>query len=310
MDANGNFEANSIKIANYIDDRMSPAEEEAFMQELGNDETLKQQFEDELHIRSLLANDDEISDSVALPMFQPADDHIRMIEKALEGDANNNRHHAPIVSLFSRYRNIAAIVLLMIAIAAITLIFTRNKNNNPPEIVSTPLRQKPPSAIRDSLSNKQTPLLAQQANSDTIFRHFYKGYSASEEDPVEVSKYYSDYKEGRYSKVLSASDADYRVMGLDNKTERLKQYMHLYKGLSYLADNKPSNAITQFDSVMKSAPKTDLVFFNAKWYATLAWLKKEDASKASAIAKEIAESSSPYKHKAELLLQELYKNKQ
>ena len=309
MDANGNFEANSIKIANYIDDRMSPAEEEAFMQELGNDETLKQQFEDELHIRSLLANDDEISDSVALPMFQPADDHIRMIEKALEGDANNNRHHAPIVSLFSRYRNIAAIVLLMIAIAAITLIFTRNKNNNPSEIARTPVQQKPTPTNNDSLGNKQAPLLAQQANSDTVFRHFYKGYAAGEEDPAEVSKYYNDYKKGRYSNVIAASDADYRVMGLNNNSDKLKQYMYLYKGLSYLAGNKPSDAITQFDSVMKSALKTDVVFYNAKWYVTLAWLKKEDANKASAIAKEIAASSSPYKHKAELLVQELDKNK-
>jgi hypothetical protein len=45
---------NALKIADYLENRMNPSGEEDFMRELGRDEQLRLQFEEELLIRSLL----------------------------------------------------------------------------------------------------------------------------------------------------------------------------------------------------------------------------------------------------------------
>src|ERR1700743_1465176 len=75
------YEANEVRIADYIDSRMSPAEEEAFMQELGNNAVLRQQYEDELLMRSLLQEHRQEASEIVL---QPADEHLAMMEDALQ----------------------------------------------------------------------------------------------------------------------------------------------------------------------------------------------------------------------------------
>jgi hypothetical protein len=302
MDAKNNFEENSIQIANYLDDRMSAAEEEVFMQEVSNNEILRQQYEDELYVRALLSSDDEKSDFTNTSLFQPADEHIRMIETALEKKADKKKE-VSIIQLFSRYKNIAAAVLVIIAGSIIVLIISRNKNNNPLDVAKTPVQKEIDS------DKHEPPLVAQNISVDSVFNSFYKKYTSTEHDPVEVSNYYNDYEAGKYNKVISATDADYQVMGSDDKMEMLKQYMQLYKGLSYLEENKLLNAIAQLDSVMQSSVKTDAQYYEAQWYLTLSWLKKDDVTKTIRFAKEILRSSSPYKNKAGQLLKELKADK-
>jgi hypothetical protein len=88
-------EQNATRILSYLEDKMTPAEEEAFIRDLDRQDDLRRQYEDELAIRK---ND---------LLLQPADDHLDMIEAALTA-----RHR--------RFRLIAAI-LAAIGLAAFLL---------------------------------------------------------------------------------------------------------------------------------------------------------------------------------------------
>jgi hypothetical protein len=300
MDAKEEFEANALKIANYLDGRMNPSEEEGFMQELSNDKGLRNQYEEELHIHALLTFEEKESGASDIPFFQSADEHIRMIETALR---KGNEKKASIISIFNRYRNFAAILLVLIASGFIVFIINRNKYINHPEIAKKPAKLD--TSKIETTGNRVQPSLAKGTISDSVFRHFYKPYSSSEEDPVEISNYYIEYKKGKYAQVLSATEADYRVMGSDNKAELLKQYMHLYKGLSYMEENEPANAILQFDSLMQTSDKTAPQYYQAQWYSALCLLKKNDLNKAVALAKKISQSPSLYRQEAGHLAEEL-----
>ncbi len=74
-----------------------------------------------------------------------------------------------------------------------------------------------------------------------------------------------------------------------------KAYLHLYKGLGYLADQQPEKALQEFDQVMLKAGPATAPYYQAQWYAALTWLKKQDLDKAAALAHEIRQTASPYK---------------
>lgn len=144
----------------------------------------------------------------------------------------------------------------------------------------------------DSTGKVQPLLPADNAIAESAFKNFYTRYSNGENDPVEISDYYKSYTEGDYTKVLSATDADYQLMGTGERSNLLKQYMQLYKGLAYLAEDKPADAIQKFDLVLQSSLKTAPQYYEAQWYSALAWLKINDANKAAAIAKDIIQTAS------------------
>jgi hypothetical protein len=390
-----NFEENAIKIANYLEDKMSPAEEEAFMQELGTDEELRQQYEEELLVSSLLQNKEEAAVGSTDLLLQSADEHINMIEKVLERKAIH-KNEAPVIPMFSFYKKIAAAAVVVIIAGSVFFILQKKNNNQPVTAAKTFIEKdsgtksdsiikfmqpqaeeitkahspgdsnrkinstvkiqsrKPAQVIEkntpndnskadsitarrsrseqiakalmleDSIakinstakiqsqkhsqvieeytpkdntktdsSGKVQPLLpADNAIAQSAFKNFYTRYSNGEKDPVEISDYYKSYTEGNYTKVLSATDADYQLMGTGERNNLLKQYMQLYKGLAYLAENKPADAIQKFDLVLQSSLKTAPQYYEAQWYSALAWLKINDSNKAAAIAKDIIQTAS------------------
>lgn len=94
-------------------------------------------------------------------------------------------------------------------------------------------------------------------------------------------------------------------MGVNDRNDLLKEYMHLYKGLSYLELNKTDPAKQQFDSVLRSANKTSNQYFQAQWYTLLLLLNIHEISMAKKIASNIIYTSSPFKNKAVAILKEL-----
>ena len=144
-------------------------------------------------------------------------------------------------------------------------------------------------------------------SADSVYARYYRPYS-SEGDPVEISLYYQDYKRGNYNKVLGAKEEDYQVMGKDKREKVVKGYMHLYKGLSYLATSKGREAIAELEAAAADSRPGDALYDAARWYLALALLKRKDLypehvqAEAAAIAHQIANTQSRYKLQAEELI--------
>jgi hypothetical protein len=155
----------------------------------------------------------------------------------------------------------------------------------------------------DSTSRKQDTVTLIKNIAEKSFAKFYKPYSG-EKDPVEISNYYNDYKQHNYDAVIKAKESDYQTMGTGDKNEILKQYMHLYKGLSWLELNEPETALEQFAAISKSSLEDRRPYYESQWYSVLAWLKGNDITKAREQAKEIIKTKSPHNFDAEKFLRQ------
>ncbi len=322
------FENNEIRIINYLDNGMSPAEEEAFMRELGENDELRRQYDDELLTRALLRG--TAADDLLL---QPADEHLNMLGKALERKEDaGKKAGTPVRPLYTRYRLAAAILLAIIA-GTLIYLFAIRKPQSTPSVVTRPDQgkgvghdsaQKPlvsngnPDTVHLSPDrapvNVQSPQLVNvpspgpaddtSKRAERLFARLYTPYSGVD-DPVQVSRYYLYYKQAKYDKLFAATDASVQEMGSDENEALSKAYLHLYKGLGYLADQQPEKALPEFDQVLRKAGPATAPYYQAQWYAALTWLKKQDPATAAALAREIRQTASPYKARAEALLQEI-----
>lgn len=101
-----NTEAKIILISDYLENRMTPQQEEDFMKLLDEDEEMRNLFEDELMISAMIeeeaakgtislpgADEKEIESLPPPSMFQPADEHIAMIEKQLSEEVEKKNRH-------------------------------------------------------------------------------------------------------------------------------------------------------------------------------------------------------------------------
>ncbi len=284
-------EENNSKITNYLEGNLSADEEVSFMQQLGNDALLREQYEEELLISGLLRQQEK--DDALINLFSHTDD------KTTTGDNMPAKKKSAVKELWINYRNIAAIVLVIVA-ASFIFLFIRKSSKPPAGIANTAKDTALRTADRAMNITRDG-----KKNTDSVFKEMYSAYIAGEEDPVEVSEFYEAYRGGRYAKVLSATKEDDQQMGAGNKNSEAERYMDLYKGLAYLGSNKPDSAISKLDAVMRKRSKTSKLYYDAQWYVALAWLKKKETGQALMIAKDIWQSASPYKLKAEQLVKYL-----
>ena len=294
------FENNEIRIVDYFEDRMSPAEEEAFVRELAGNDELRAQYEDELLMRSLLAEREGKGTADGDPFLQPADEHIDMIGKAME----KNETTTPLVKpLFRHYRLVAAILVAIIA-GTLVYLFAIHRSQAPPPVVKGPDAVKPvPDRLRQNIVVIDTAKLIphNSPTDDEVFARVYTPYAGGD-DPVQVSIYYQYYRQGNYGKLFGATDAAVREMGTGENEAQSIAYLHLYKGLGYLADHRPREALSEFERVQEQTGSTTPPFYAAQWYGSLTWLKRQDRNKAMAIARQIMTTSSPYRPQAAKLL--------
>jgi hypothetical protein len=261
---------NALKIAQYLEDGMSPGEERTFMEELNRDEVLRKSFEEVLLLREVL------------------------------GDAASSGSR--VVSLF-RVRGIAAacvaIILVVVGVARLP-VFEHAYVANPGDAVVP----RPDEVSRFPVNSAQPGLMV--VRPDSLFAEFYSVY-VGEKDPVEISLYYQRYRAGDYASVLAAREDDYRLMGTGGRSGVLNQYMQLYRGLSYLAERQPVRALGQFDSLLNSPHVGKAVYCSAQWYTVLASLQRKDISADSALAaaargaRVIGQTASPYRQRAAIL---------
>jgi len=283
-----------IKIADYFDDKMSAEQEEAFMQELDDSDDLREKYEEELTIRSVLGTRTSNEKKAQVG-------NVISVNPQAGINALGSKNNTPVIPIYRSISSIAAAVILIVAGAALFIIF-KNNNSAGPTAAGIPA-SKDTTKITDS-HNLLAPLPNNAEIAANAFGKFYKPY-ASSNDPVEVSEYLQDYKQGRYADVTKATEADLQQMGVNDHGQGLMQYLQLYKGLAYLAQNNTGGALLKFDSVLNTAHKDEPQYYHTQWYSCLALLKQGDISKASNIAGIIVQSKSPYKKEAGELLKEL-----
>jgi hypothetical protein len=343
----GSLEENTLRITAYFEDKMTPLEEEIFMQDLSSDETLRKQYEDELLINGLLGNQKKESENNDL-MFQPADEHISMIGTALEKN-NDRKSTAKVIKMFDRYKLVASASIILILLSLLFIFIKRNNNREVATIDKTRLLKDSiaqhdsiiakeqlqahvdkikkhndsvgshKSALQNEVAKNNLPenknntdsaqinrsKLSGEMLSENLYKRSYTPYLKNDNDPVEVRPFYNSYKNGDYARVLAATDADIQLAGSGDRDQLLKQYLTLYKGLSYLAENKSGKAIQYFDSVLQSSPQKSNQYYQAQWYRLLAYLKDNNIDIAMKAAKEISQSQSIYKSKSEQLLKQI-----
>jgi hypothetical protein len=292
-------EANEIRIALYLEDKMTPEEEEAFVRELGTDETLRQQYEEELLMQALWADKGESVSAEPDWLLQGADEHVRMVEAALEGTGDRGRLRK--MPAFARWSLAAAAVLLVVVVVSVLLRRdkpTIEQAGGGRKAMDTGLRRLDPAGRVQQRGGG--PDLA------GLYGRFYTRYSAGDV-PVEVSDYYNDYRDGDLSTVLAVRPTEYQSMGGQSKQALLQQYMWLLKGLAYLGLNEPAKADRQFDSVMRAGGKDTEPYRGAQWYDALAWLKLGDTARVLKMAEAVAGDRSVYREKAQALVDSLRK---
>ncbi len=291
------WEENEEKIEQYLEGKMSLDEEELFMQELNTNEELRKQYEEELLISALLNDENDEKDEIKISVTN-SNANNDVAEKKEKRKYN--------LSFLGKHSlAIAAIVVIII----VTAIFFAVKTQRPvQQTVSADTNAKQPSITSVDSVNNQPSLHTHTASYvSELYQKFYAPYVAKN-DPVEVSAYYTDYKQKNYKKVLTASDGDYQIMGAESNQLTLNNYMHLYKGLCFLEKEEPENAVKQFDSLLKRVVNVS-PSYEAKWYKALSYTKLNEIDSATNTLSSILKTHSPYKKQAEQLLNELKKTK-
>ena len=281
------MDAYTEKIAVYLDNTMSAAEEAAFMQALGEQAALRQQFEEELILGSFF--EAPVENVLKIP---------KVVSQPAPGVVNRRKRGFAAVKKLTRYKMVAAAVICLVAVVVAAILFSR-KNTKTINALTTNTGTK--KTLQDNATVADQPKKKPEGKmAPNAFDHFYTVY-ASNNDPVEISMYYNEYRQQQYDKVIAATETDFQLKGSGGKNKTLQHYMHLYKGLSYLGKNNPVKALEQFNAVLKDDNKRD-PFFHAQWYAALASLKNNDTKRAARLAMEIVATESPYKARAAGLL--------
>ena len=149
---------------------------------------------------------------------------------------------------------------------------------------------------------------ASGAVADTLFAKLYKPYTRGD-DPIAVRTYYQDYRSGNYDAVFAAGDS--LVTGPTAAKYPTRNYIRLYKGLSYLATGKAPDATSMLADVVLRTKPGDELYDAARWYLALAWLRRTDVDAAQAkdnalgLARDISHGYSRYRESAREMIKGL-----
>src|SRR5882757_1267435 len=110
------FEDNESRIALYLEDKMTPEEEVTFVHDLGEDEGLRQQYEEELLMQGLWEVKEEGVSGDPDLQLQGADEHIRMVETALEEKGRSAGGHGRRIPLYVRLAFAGAVLAAVVVI--------------------------------------------------------------------------------------------------------------------------------------------------------------------------------------------------
>ena len=268
-------EAYLLRIADYLDGKMSPSQEEGFMHELGQNPALREMFEHEVLMGALVRQDN--LEAPAVPLHP---------ERRLP-----------------RFRIVAAAAVFAGLVGAGIYIFSLNHRQTAPSAALPlhadtvlPRTQDTGGAATEPLDSRGD--VAAKVSPDTLFARYQQPYDGVK-DPVEVSYYYNLYRKGRYAEVLGARAEDFQVMGAgDSRNALLRRYMQLYKGLCWLDRDQPGKARRSLDSAWRSSGPGEAISYTAQWYSLLAALKEGDRAAIADLGGRLSRRPNPYQDRA------------
>jgi len=147
-----------------------------------------------------------------------------------------------------------------------------------------------------------TAAITDTGKASTAFAKFYTVYQSNGDDPAAANAAYQNYALAKYRLVIDAKDIPAQAGLPADSAIKVNGYLSLYKGLSYLAFNRPQSAISQFDGILLAFTKTQQLYYKAEWYKVLSLLKINYTVKAAQLAQSISKSLSPYKTQAAALV--------
>lgn len=288
----------------YFEGRLSVEEEINFLNKVADDEDLQKEFDWEMMLRfKEYYNDDNISSEEMPFHFISADEHLLQVKAALEhaGKEKLQKKTTPVLRMKTM-----AIAASMIFIIGCTLLYFFYFKENPPAVVNQDgsiqtdtgqiFKKEPP-----SLSTNEGQLLAvKNNNAKKLFKQFYRKYSGTEDDPIEVSKYLYAYNEGNYDDVIRAKPDELASKGGNEDTGILKNYYIFYQGASYLHLTNSKSAIEKFQEVRHYTSEKEQLYYDATWYLAMAYIQNNNLKEAGTLLQQLAATKAnlTYKRKA------------
>lgn len=306
------------RLFRYLNDSLTPEEEETFVTELNENEELQKAFDLELLLRAAGKTAAETEgEPAANPEFESAAEHLEKAKEMLrpfrrvQASGPEQSRPAKVVPLRASYVKIVSVaaVLILILTASVFYLNWRGKKtlsvSDPPKTKEVVMPQKDsglaqrPQVLTDT-GKKMAPATA--VNTQKIFKKHYTVYESTGEDPPEASNEYNAYALDKdYDAVLKKSEDGYGTKGAADSLPGL--YLRFYKALSWLATGNPAKAATVLDSLRRHTAPSLLLHSSAQWYLALAYLKQGNAAAARKEAKHLAEAkkASPYRARADAL---------
>jgi hypothetical protein len=344
----------ALRIAAYIQNRLSPEEREAFKRALGEDDDLRVQYVDALMNRAGTDTTgtekteapvpETIEQQESGPAIEERETSVSQDAKetfvgeeaseVLVGQGEGESWEAAPQEVPEKARGrflgsgwmVGLTVLLLLVAAAVIFLWMRhqafwdttvatitkdsgkvNKGNKLDSSAANGQVAAPVSGVDSTKPAAGTGARSSNAGwADGIYSKLYKPYMRGD-DPAAVRQYYQEYKKGNFAAVLAADDSVV-VKGTSLQRVQLRDYMRLYKGLSYLATGDGQSAVAQLGGVVIRTKPGDDLYDAARWYLALAWLRRSDVdtteakSKAVGLARDISGGYSRYRESAAELL--------
>ncbi len=287
------------RINSYLNDLLSPEEEVAFMKELNESDELQREFDFELILRESL--------NPTLTIEQPEHDTHDVVPTA--GSV------AKLTGFWPLYKKIISVAAVFILLASSLILYLTNKQNRPIAINKYPverkltLPKKDSGTIREPLrqdNNTGQIVIADNLSSAQAFKKYYSRYKGTEQDPVEVSRYFTAYYyDKNYNEVINATGSDYQTKGATDSLSAV--YVQFYKSLSWIETEKPAKGAEALKNLLKQTDTSQNIYHFIQWYLAMAYLKNNDITAAKNVLQTITihKNASPYKSKAGQLLKEL-----
>ncbi len=304
-----------IAIHDYLENKMTEAEQIHFENKLEQDKELRELFDDEIMFGSLMGRM-ATTGKIKLEeysMFQTADDHINMIEKGLSAVEIEQQKKTAVIPFWTLNKiGIGVAAAILYAVIHLFVLFPEQRT-----FIADFLKKS--KEVKDSLQQQLSSDSLPKPHSNVpeeniqiaaltgkkLYAKYHNYYEGGLNDPAEISLPLSLYYDKKYSSVLQANEADYILRGV-NETEQTIAYLNFYKAISLLEINKSTEAIKLFKKVKDSMVEDTDLQGNNEWFYAFAWLQMDSIQQAKKIFAAISsDKKSPYKKKASDIIQEM-----
>lgn len=278
---------NVEKIERYLSGEMSNNERLAFETELKMDQSLQDLYRIYLTIESeMKAQEKKHLEEEAFKFGLE-----RLNKKyfsAPDETAGENQENISLRKSNWKMYGIAAVVLVAVGLSLFLLMQNQSRKT---DVASNEFVQNEKSldnasskdSVEDSessgnLSDKSSP---SKSTTEALFKQYFEPDEIPEDEPGALQEGFSYFSNKQYLKTittLESVDLDFVTRGEQSDKQLRLFYLHYYKGISYLALNKTSKAITVLDSALNESPDNGYRI-KTNWYLALCFLQSGNSEK-------------------------------